>query len=298
VVAEPEGVRKILHREGVFRDARHRGEIRHLAETEHQMVVRNRDHAQPPPSTTTRIFFVEAIPMPFSTTGAACRHSGASEGNTLRLAAGYNGIGAMTDETALSAVTFKPRPARRCRLVDMEHAIQPSTSSSALIQSRASDLMLSLMSYKRWADAALLAAARSLPDSFPELERGYVLAIIRHYHTVDCIFRAHLIGVTHEYTSPNPSEPATLSELQQRVATIDDWYVGHASKLDERELGQVLNVKFTDGQEQTLSRSDILLHVSQHGTGHRGQVALLMQMRGIQPPPDRFPNYLRSVSRH
>jgi uncharacterized damage-inducible protein DinB len=175
----------------------------------------------------------------------------------------------------------------------MEHATQPSIASSTL-----SNLILSLLRYKRWADAALLEAVIAPPTPFPELERGYITAIIRHFHTVDCIFRAHLLGIPHGYTSPNPAEPATLSELQQPVGAIDEWYVDYASQLDERDLGQVLQVTFTDGQQQALSRSNILLHVSQHGGGHRGQVALLMQKCGVQPPPDRFPNYLRSVPRH
>ncbi|HET8933647.1 MAG TPA: hypothetical protein VFN67_09415 [Polyangiales bacterium] len=86
-------------------------------------------------------------------------------------------------------------------------------------------VLLSLMRYKRWADADLLHAALALPATFPVKEAGYVTALIRHYHTVDCIFRAHLLGVSHNYTSPNPPEPATLAELQQAVAAIDEWYV-------------------------------------------------------------------------
>jgi uncharacterized damage-inducible protein DinB len=155
--------------------------------------------------------------------------------------------------------------------------------------------MLSLMRYKRWGDAELIKAAIALPAPFPEPEGGYITAIIRHFHTVDCIFKAHLLDIPHEYTSPNPPEPATLAELQRHVHEIDAWYVDYASKLDEHDFGQVVHVAFTDGQQQVLKRSDILLHVSQHGTGHRGQVALLMQKCGVRPPPDRFPNYLRSV---
>jgi uncharacterized damage-inducible protein DinB len=158
--------------------------------------------------------------------------------------------------------------------------------------------MLSLMRYKRWADADLLKAALALPTAFPAREAGYIIAIIRHYHTVDCIFRAHLLGIPHHYTSPNPPEPATLSELQQCVGEIDEWYVDYASRLDERDRDEVLTVTFTDGQEQTLTRADILLHVSQHGTGHRGQVSLFMKLNGVEPPPDRITNYLRSVPQH
>jgi uncharacterized damage-inducible protein DinB len=154
----------------------------------------------------------------------------------------------------------------------------------------------SLMRYKRWADADLIQAALALPATFPTKELGYIAAIIRHYHTVDCIFRAHLLGIPHKYTSPNPPEPATLAELQTCVAEIDDWYVSYASKLDPRALAEVLDVTFTDGAQQFLSRAEILLHISQHGAGHRGQVALLLKLCGVEAPPDRFTNYVRSVA--
>jgi uncharacterized damage-inducible protein DinB len=173
-------------------------------------------------------------------------------------------------------------------LSDMEQATQPSNGAS-------NNLMHSLMRYKRWADADLLDTVIALPALVDAQEGQFVTAIIRHYHTVDCIFRAHLLGIAHEYTSPNPPEPATLPELQERVSATDAWYVDYARNLEQRELGQVLNVRFTDGQQQLLSRSDILLYVSLHGAGHRGQVSLLIRKCGAEPPPDRFTNYLRTT---
>lgn len=163
-------------------------------------------------------------------------------------------------------------------------------------QSQTSHTLLSLMRYKQWADADLLRAALALPADFPAKEAGYISALIRHYHTVDCIFQAHLLGVPHNYTSPNPAEPATLGELQQRVNAVDAWYVDYTSKLSERELREVLQVTFTDGAQQALRRSDILLHVSQHGTGHRGQVSLFFKLFGLEAPPDRFANFVRSAT--
>jgi uncharacterized damage-inducible protein DinB len=157
-------------------------------------------------------------------------------------------------------------------------------------------LMLSLMRYKLWADTDLINTVIAHPALATVPEAPYFPGIIRHYHTVDCIFRAHLLGIPHEYTSTNPAEPATLGELQQRVRAIDEWYVDYARLLDERDLGQALEVKFTDGQQQVLTRSDILLYVSLHGAGHRGQVSLLLRKCGTEPPPDRFTNYLRQGS--
>ena len=161
---------------------------------------------------------------------------------------------------------------------------------------RASDLVLSLTRYKAWADADLIATVLALPALVDTPEGGYVTAIVRHFHTVDCIFKAHLLGIPHGYTSVNPAEPATLSELQPRVAAIDEWYVRYAHDVDPRDLGQALPVRFMDGQEQVLTRSDILLHVSLHGAGHRGNVNLLIRKLGAEPPQDRFTSYLRRRS--
>ena len=128
-----------------------------------------------------------------------------------------------------------------------------------------SETMGSLMRYKQWADAELASAARGLRWLGRVLVGRFVTTIIRHFHTVDCIFRAHLLALPHPFTSANPAEPATLPELEERMRDVDAWYVEYARNLDARDLGEPLTVTFTDGDRQVLTRSDILLHVSHHG---------------------------------
>jgi len=141
-----------------------------------------------------------------------------------------------------------------------------------------------------------MAAALSLPWFGRWLVGRYVAAIVRHFHTVDCIFRAHLLGVPHGYTSANPTQPATLAELQQRVQALDDWYVEYAQNLDAQRLTESLHVTFTDGSRQWLTRSDMLLHVAQHGAYHRGNLGILLRVAGAGALPDRFTSYLRQAS--
>ncbi|HEX6241230.1 MAG TPA: DinB family protein, partial [Polyangiales bacterium] len=157
----------------------------------------------------------------------------------------------------------------------MEHS-QFHLSRTAL----PADAMVSLLRYKRWADTELMASALTLSWFGRMLVGKYVAAIVRHFHTVDCIFRAHLLGESHGYTSSNPAEPTTLAELQERVRTIDDWYVDYAQDLDALRLTEPLNVTFTDGARQTLTRSDMLLHVVQHGAYHRGNIGILLRVVG------------------
>jgi uncharacterized damage-inducible protein DinB len=156
-----------------------------------------------------------------------------------------------------------------------------------------SEALVSLMRYKQWADAELVNAARGLRWLGRALVGRFVTKIIRHFHTVDVIFRAHLLARPHPFTSANPAEPRTLAELAERMRDVDAWYVEYARTLDARARDEPLTVTFTDGERQVLTRSDILLHVSQHGAYHRGNVGILLMIGGAGPLPDRFTSYLR-----
>ena len=94
---------------------------------------------------------------------------------------------------------------------DMQHATQSSLSLPTPARAICTGSMLSLMRYKSWADDDLLKAVSLQPELLGAPEGVYVMAILRHFHTVDSIFRAHLLGVPHPYTSPNPPEPASLA---------------------------------------------------------------------------------------
>lgn len=155
------------------------------------------------------------------------------------------------------------------------------------------DALVSLMLYKQWADRELLDAVARLGWLARWTIGRIVRMIIRHFHTVDAIFRAHLLGVPHEYRSANPAEPRHLAELRRAVLDVDAWYVDYVSGLDTRRLSETSVVVFTDGEHQRMTRSEMLLHVALHGAYHRGNVGLLLRLSGIGALPDRLTSYLR-----
>lgn len=156
------------------------------------------------------------------------------------------------------------------------------------------DSLLSLILYKQWADRELLNALQRLPWLARWTIGRIALKIVRHFHTVDCIFRAHLLGIGHSFTSANPAEPRTLVELGKHVTTTDQWYVDYARGLDVRRAAEALSVTFTDGDRQRLTRSEMLLHVVLHGAYHRGNVGILLRLCGVTLP-DRLTSYLRGT---
>jgi uncharacterized damage-inducible protein DinB len=155
----------------------------------------------------------------------------------------------------------------------------------------------SLMRYKRWADEQLFVALLGRADIEAEQQTQLIREVIGHYHVVDRIFQAHLQGVPHTFTGTRLEGTSSLTELRSEVAAIDQWYVDYAQRVAGDALIEPLPVRFTDGTEKLLTRADMLLYVSHHGTYHRGNVGVLMRMLGMELPQDRYINYVEEEGR-
>jgi uncharacterized damage-inducible protein DinB len=152
--------------------------------------------------------------------------------------------------------------------------------------------LVSLLLHKQWADAELLRAARGLSRLGQLVARPFLVRIVRHFHGVDSIFRAHLLGVAHGFTSA-AAGPRSLDELEERVRVTDAWFVAYTRDLDTHRANETLLVQFTDGDRQTLARSEMLLHVALHGAYHRGNADVVLRLCGAGALPDRLTTYLR-----
>ncbi len=62
------------------------------------------------------------------------------------------------------------------------------------------------------------------------------------------------------------------------------------------DISTTINYQNTKGLTFSTSLSDILTHVANHGTHHRGQIASLLRDEGIAPPPSDFIFYVRQLS--
>ena len=59
-------------------------------------------------------------------------------------------------------------------------------------------------------------------------------------------------------------------------------------------LDQDVSYKDTEGVNHHTALKDILTHVANHGTHHRGQIATLLRQENIAPPASDFIFYCRS----
>ncbi len=154
------------------------------------------------------------------------------------------------------------------------------------------DPYVSMMRYKRWSDAQLLTALLARPNIEAEPSFALIREILGHFHVVDCIFKAHLEGAPHGFTTTRLDGAPTLLQLRDRVSVVDQWYVDYVERTDHAALGEALSVRFTDGKPAVLRRAEMILHIAHHGAYHRGNVGVLMRSMGMELPPDRITNFI------
>jgi len=153
-----------------------------------------------------------------------------------------------------------------------------------------------LVHYKRWADGGLYRVVADNLDRLESPDQFVVLALLDHMYAVDRIFQHHLLGKRHGYDGPRSAEPMQLAVLADQVRAVDDWYVDYIDALAESEIDESIDFDFTNGASARMRRSDIVLHVTLHGTYHRGNVGLLLQKSGVTPNSDRLTDFLDAGS--
>lgn len=156
-----------------------------------------------------------------------------------------------------------------------------------------------LTRYRAWADRLLYQSLAVVPETALTAAQpiifGSLLRALNHVYCMDQVWKAHLQGIPHGFTSRNPEECPAFDPLCAAQADIDDWYVRYAESLDERTCDETVRFTFIGGGEGAMRRSDILLHVVNHGTYHRGHVAMMMYGLAVPPPTTDLPVFLREA---
>ena len=158
-----------------------------------------------------------------------------------------------------------------------------------------------LVRYKAWADGVTYSAVRSLPEGEairPRVTRfGNIVHTLNHVFVIEDIFRAHLEGRKHDYTARNTEQTPPFEDLWRAVQEMDAWFVDYADSLTERDLCEMIHFEFVGGGQGAMTREEILLHVVNHGTYHRGFVADLLYQVPAESPANDLTVFLRDVHR-
>lgn len=156
-----------------------------------------------------------------------------------------------------------------------------------------------LASYKAWANEIVYSTAATLPEAELLAVRPTtfqtIASTLNHVYVVDRIFQAHLQGTSHPYTARNTPTHPPLPELWEQVKLLDRWYLDYAASLSEPSWSERLTFTFVGGGEGEMSRLEILLHLVNHATYHRGFVGDMFNQCDVFPRASDQTVFLRDV---
>ncbi len=154
-----------------------------------------------------------------------------------------------------------------------------------------------LMRYKQWANDLLYPAINELSEEELAAPRpivfGSIIRTLNHIYTMDLVWQAHLQDRPHGFTTRNPDSCPSFDKLLIDQGKLDKWYVTYADTLSKSDEDEVVNFTFIGGSESSMCRRDILIHVVNHGTYHRGNVTGMMYECSLEPPTTDYPVFLK-----
>ena len=160
------------------------------------------------------------------------------------------------------------------------------------------DVICLMYEYNYWANARIFAAAAKVSqEQFVapgNLSHGGLRNTLVHVLAAERIWRSRC----HERVSPTALLPvedfSTLADLRARWEPEERAMRGYIASLTEADLTSTINYTSTRGTPLQNVLWQILLHLVNHGTQHRGEAAVLLTGYGHSPGDIDLIVYLRN----
>ncbi len=155
-----------------------------------------------------------------------------------------------------------------------------------------------LFGYGSWANGRMLAVAEALPSE------QFEAAVSSSFPSVGATL-AHLIGAEWIWlrrwlgeSLPAPAWAAkpNLAELKVQLAAVESERSSYLAGLSDADLDRVVSYRSLAGKEYSNVLSDLIRHVVNHSTYHRGQLATQLRQLGHTPPSTDLIAYVRQVN--
>jgi uncharacterized damage-inducible protein DinB len=151
--------------------------------------------------------------------------------------------------------------------------------------------------YSGWASRKTLDAALDLPPEQLSKPMGVshesILGTLGHIYMADRIWYKRVV----EPELPMP----TIAEMSTREALTGEWqelqkrWEAWAESVTDADIDRMVVYTMRDGSPGETPASQLVLHVVNHATLHRGQVVGMLRQLGVRPPNTDFFFYLREL---
>ncbi|HEX2723883.1 MAG TPA: DinB family protein [Gemmatimonadaceae bacterium] len=154
--------------------------------------------------------------------------------------------------------------------------------------------LIDLYEFNRWAHERCLAAAaelnseeygRGLPGSFPSLR-----ATLEHLLAAEVVWLSRWEG----HSLGDPPDYGGCKDVGSLTSLWNSFWNRQRSFLEaltEDDLGRLVGIRTRSGIETVQPLADTMIHVVNHSTYHRGQVATQMRQLGTAAPSTDYFTY-------
>ncbi|HEV8265473.1 MAG TPA: DinB family protein [Gemmatimonadales bacterium] len=147
--------------------------------------------------------------------------------------------------------------------------------------------VLELFAYNAWANRTLFDAVAAVPveDYLRDLKSSHGGIHGTLCHTV----WAEQLWLTRWLGTPPPAVPqgrdlSALADVRRRWEEVETQRARFLTGLTEARLDEQVRVKPTTGGEYLHSYRQMVRHLVNHSSYHRGQVVTMMRQVGVKPP--------------
>jgi uncharacterized damage-inducible protein DinB len=162
------------------------------------------------------------------------------------------------------------------------------------------DHFLTFAHYNIWANRRLYDACAALPeaDYFARRASGFFETIhgaLNHIMVGDRAWMHRITGDGHVPNALDEELHAALADLRVARETEDARILDYVEACDDGELARVVRFKPMTASPDARSTAEMLGHLFNHQTHHRGQVHALLSDAGADPPLLDLIYYLREA---
>lgn len=158
--------------------------------------------------------------------------------------------------------------------------------------------VLTFYQYNAWANARILNATAQVPvEQFlapASYSHGGLRGTLVHILFAEWIWRVRWEGIS-PTEGPIPEDFPTFNSLRERWQREEKALMEFVEKLNDETLERIVAYKTTSGKSRQNPLWHLMLHLVNHGTQHRSEVAVMLTDLGHSPGDIDFIKYLREL---
>ncbi len=154
--------------------------------------------------------------------------------------------------------------------------------------------------YHLWATSQIFQGILPVPPNELTIDRGgsfgSIFSTLEHMFKADSLWLMRMKGIGNVKLS-QVSASDDVHVLEREWTKVLKEFIDTFAALDEADISGTREFVNSEGISFSMPVWQILLHVVNHGTGHRGQVNCLLRQAGIKPPNSDLVQFYRQQAR-